>query len=119
MAPDAEFPATLNGKGWRVFGMGEPRAMAVLAHDSGVRRLPEVVIFILVAILAVSGCPVLDLERLPIRLVSLAVPAVHIAPFPDSEIVRHQEELADQKQADYPEHNIERPPDMTLHLIPP
>jgi hypothetical protein len=47
------------------------------------------------------------------------MPAIHIASFPDTEILRHQEELPCQQQGDYAENNIKGPPDMTLHEIPP
>jgi len=42
-----------------------------------------------------------------------------IAPFPDAEILWHQENMADQQKGDNAEYDKERSPDMTFHEIPP
>jgi hypothetical protein len=119
MTPDAELPPAVYGKGRRVFRVVERRSVAVFAHYIGVGRLTEVVILIPVAIFTVSDCPVLDLDSLPVRLIPLAMPAVHVAPFPDAEILRHQENLADKQQGDDAEYDNEWSPDMTPQVIPP
>jgi hypothetical protein len=90
MAPDAERPATVDSEGWWVIGMVSPRAVTVLAHDMGVWRLPEFIILVPVTILAVSDSPVLDPNLLPIRLVPFAVPSIHVASFPNTEILGHK-----------------------------
>jgi hypothetical protein len=116
MASYAEFPAAVDGKGKLLLRMIESRAMTVLADDIGMGRLAEVSELFPVTILTVGNGPVLYPECFPVCLVPFPVPAVHIAPFPDTEIPRHQEELSRQQQQDDTEHNKERSPGITLHL---
>jgi hypothetical protein len=98
MAPDAELAAPVDEKGLGVGGMLPSWAMAVLTHDTGVGGTHEVIIFVFMTTLAVGCGPVLDLHSLPFGLVPLAVPAVHVAPFPDTETPRDQGVMSDNSQ---------------------
>jgi hypothetical protein len=115
MAPDAELAAPVDEKGMRVGRMVPTGAMAVLTHDMGVGGTHEVIIFVFMTTLAVGYGTVLDLHSLPFGLAPLAVPAVHVPPFPDTEAPRDQGVMSDNSQNGNCQHDHEWSPDMALH----
>ena len=87
MAADTESAAAINVQSHRILGMIIIGAMTVFTADGAMGGVLDVVIFVLMAFPADFGGLVFDRVLLPLGLVGLAVPAVHVAPLIDAEVV--------------------------------
>jgi hypothetical protein len=72
------------------------------------------VVFV-VAVLAVFRAQVLDLELLPFFLVALPMPAVHVSPRADAEILRHEKGPGNENKDNDDGDRIKRPENMMFH----
>ena len=82
-------------------------------------RIFYVRILILVTLPAAPGPLVLDLEILPDLLIPLAVPAVHVSAFMDTEIRRYGQLSDQQDDGNHQKRQIKRSPNMILQDRPP
>jgi hypothetical protein len=89
MTADTEPATAVNVQSQRVLGVVIIGAMAVFTADGAVGGVLDVVILVLVTIPADCGCFVLYRILFPICLVGLAVPAIHVTAFMDTEVIRY------------------------------
>jgi hypothetical protein len=95
--------------------MIDGRAVAVFALYVLVGGFFDAGVVFVVAILAVFRAHVLDLELLPFFLVALPVPAVHVPPRPDAEILRHEKGPGNEDKDNDEGDRIKRPENMMFH----
>lgn len=86
MATDTQIPPAIYVQAQRVFRMIIVWPMAILAAYRGMGRILKVVKLVFVAFCADLGSLVFYGILFPYVLVGFAVPAVHVAAFPDTEV---------------------------------
>jgi hypothetical protein len=86
MTANTKPAAAINFKTYRILGVVIIGAMAVFTADGGMGGILDVVILVLMTFPADRGCLVFYREFLPLGLVGLAVPAIHVAPFIDAKV---------------------------------
>ena len=89
MAADAQPAATVDGQTQRVPGVVIIGAMAVLAADGTMGGVLDVIVLVLMAFPADRGGLVFHRVLLPLGLIGLAVPSIHIAPLMTAEVTGH------------------------------
>jgi hypothetical protein len=98
VAPQAELPTAINGQADRIIGMIQLRSVTVFAADIHVRRILEVFIIALVALLTGLRALILNRYCFPFGLIALAVKTVHVTLFMDTKIARYQHRSRQQNQ---------------------
>jgi hypothetical protein len=63
--------------------------MTVFASDNAMRRVPDIVVLVFMALNTNGSGLVFNLILLPLGLIGFAVPPVHIAAFINTEIARY------------------------------
>jgi hypothetical protein len=89
VAADTEPAAAVDVQTYGILGMIIVGAMAVFTADGTVGGVLDVIILVLVTIPADRGGFVLYRVFLPLCLVGLAVPAIHVAALMGTEVVRY------------------------------
>ncbi len=116
MTPEALRPAPVYRKlRHGVRRMIDGRTMAVFALYVLVGGFFYAGVVFVVAILAVFRTPVLDLELLPFFFVALPVPAVHVPPRADAEILWHDQGPGNEDKDNDADDRVERPENMMFH----
>lgn len=98
--------------------MIQGRPVTIFAVYDGMWSLHYTVILVAVAVLAVFTIKLIFyLKGLPFLFVAFSVPAIHITPFPYSEVLWNNELSRNQYENNQAHRNIKGPPDMTLHCL--
>jgi hypothetical protein len=119
MAPKTECPALVNNEFWRVRGMIDGGTMAVFTWDDSVRGFIDTVVIVGMAILAVFFPHIFYFELLPVFLVVLPMPAIHITTGTDTEVFRDIHYPGQQDQDNDADDHEQRPQNMILHTGSP
>jgi hypothetical protein len=119
MAPKTECPALVNNELGRVRGMIDSGTMAVFTLNDPVRGSIDTVVLVGMAILAIFLSHVLHLELLPVLLVVLPMPAIHIATGTDTEVFRDIHHPGQKDQDNDADDHEQRPQNMILHTDSP
>jgi hypothetical protein len=116
MAPEAVLPFFVNLELGRVLRMLYGNPVAVFAVDYCVRGCHYQGILLGVAVLAVIAGFKFDLEALPVLLVSLPMPSIHVSAFLHAEIRRDDKRPRCKYKGYEGKHNIKGFEHMAFHL---
>jgi hypothetical protein len=101
MTADTESPAAIDVQPDGIFRMIIIGAMAVFTAYGTMGGVLDVIIFVLMTFSTDFGGLVLHPVCLPLRLVGLAVPAIHVTPLVNAKIIRHKQCSSKQDSTDY------------------
>jgi len=118
MTTQAKCPAPVDRQFRGVRRMIDRWAMAVFALDYPVRGFVDAVVFIGMTILAVFLTLIFHLDLLPVFLIGMTVPAIHVTALTDPEILWDDNHSGQQYQNDDTDHHNQRSQYMILHNLP-
>jgi hypothetical protein len=119
VASGTEFTAPINIESPGILRMVQGRAMAILAHNGGMGRILDIIIFVFMALTTICRCSVFDRNGFPVCFVPFPVPAIHVPLLMDTKISRNHENPQPQDKRNNPDNHEQWSPDMAFHAYPP
>jgi hypothetical protein len=116
MASETEIPALYDLKFGGILRVVQCRAMAVLADDNVMGGLHDAFVFVgMAGVAELGGAFVADRKVLPVLLIGLPVPTVHVPPLADAETFRNIKVSEHKNRCDETEYYPKRSVNVIFH----